>query len=244
METVSIILAGLVVIGALIWIKWRFAQQRVEAAGESVPVPHEVESFKAELAHEDNGQLSLHFKEAVLKNMPSKAQAALELGAKPDAMIERGGNMIRPSASLLEEAVWANAAAIVELMLEAGADPNLVHQTKKHSPLHQASKTGQTSLAELLLAQGADVDLVAQQGLTALHAAIANGNLDIVRLLLKAGADPELTGPQDGLSPLERAQAFSTDRWSNKRTREACEVMCGVLEAAIAASPRAQGSET
>jgi ankyrin repeat protein len=152
--------------------------------------------------------------------------------------------MIRPSASLLEEAVWANATAIVELMLEAGADPNLVNQTKKHSPLMQAAYDGRTSLVEMLLARGADVDLVAEHGSTALHSAIAGGHVDIVPVLLKAGADPELKGPQDGLSPLERAQMFSTDRWSGKDKREACKVISGVLEAAIAESERAQGSAT
>lgn len=78
--------------------------------------------------------------------------------------------------------------AIVELLIEKGADVNAAH---KHggTALSSACYQGHEKAVELLLAAGADVNTKDEAGWTPLICACTNGHTPVVKLLLAAGAD-------------------------------------------------------
>ena len=99
-----------------------------------------------------------------------------------------------------------NSVALVELLLEAGADPNgswgLV------TPLHHAAEnTTNPQVLEALLAVGADPNAKTTLG-TPLHIAIDRCRQLLVRPLLEYGADPNATRGLDQ-TPLEVAESCS-----------------------------------
>ena len=99
-----------------------------------------------------------------------------------------------------------NSVALVELLLDAGADPNgswgLV------TPLHHAAEnTTNPQVLEALLAVGADPNAKTTLG-TPLHIAIDRCRQLLVRALLEYGADPNATRGLDQ-TPLEVAESCS-----------------------------------
>ena len=84
--------------------------------------------------------------------------------------------------------VWGHAP-IVELLLQAGADPE--EESKQHGTcLEIAASKGHKSIAENLLRFGANVNAEGVFYRDALHAASALGHTEIVECLLKHGALP------------------------------------------------------
>ena len=79
----------------------------------------------------------------------------------------------------------------MQILLEAGADPNIVGQTT--TPLAYACMIGDMKSFKLLIEAGADpqniYDKAHSQGSNNLHTASQEGHTDIVKLLLKAGVD-------------------------------------------------------
>jgi ankyrin repeat protein len=98
---------------------------------------------------------------------------------------------------------WNGNKAIVELLLENGADVNAKHN-KDHTPLHFAVRTGKKEVVKLLLTNGARINTKDEWGYTPLHWAARKGNLEVLEMLLANGADIN-TKNNDGLSPLEHA---------------------------------------
>lgn len=110
------------------------------------------------------------------------------------------------SSALLAAAVHGGDAALVSLLVRAGADA-LCETSEGCSVLHLAAQLPSTAVIEALLAAGASVDSRDEAGLTPLNLAVAAGQLDNVCMLLRAGAGPS---PQLGaqLAPqLKRAAA-------------------------------------
>ena len=93
------------------------------------------------------------------------------------------------------------STAMVELLLERGADPNTVVRGGE-TVLMTAARTGQPGPVEALLARGAKVDAKERRGQTALMWAAADGHAAVVELLLKAGADFRTPLPDSGFTPL------------------------------------------
>jgi ankyrin repeat protein len=90
----------------------------------------------------------------------------------------------------LLEASRSGDAAMVELLLRAGADPKRSHP-EGETPLLSAARAGSVPTVRLLLARGVDVNHAEKfQQTTALMWASAEGHNDVVDLLLEAGADP------------------------------------------------------
>jgi serine/threonine-protein phosphatase 6 regulatory ankyrin repeat subunit B len=100
------------------------------------------------------------------------------------AGIRAGG---RPA---LVAAAEGGHAAIVDALLEAGADPKAAADDGD-TALIAAARWGHQDLVTRLLAQGADLEARNAERMTALMAAAARGDLACVRILLEAGADPE-----------------------------------------------------
>jgi uncharacterized protein len=90
------------------------------------------------------------------------------------------------STALLWAAHWDDAA-LVDLLLRAGANPKTVNRYGI-SPLLEACMNGDTAIIEALLKAGADPDTAQPEGETALMTASRTGNTDAVKLLLDHGA--------------------------------------------------------
>ncbi len=106
-----------------------------------------------------------------------------------------------------------NSVALVELLLEAGADPN--GSWGPVSPLHHAAEnTTNPRVLEALLAVGADPNAGIALGTTPLHIAIDRCRQILVRPLLEYGADPNATRGLDQ-TPLEVAESCSGSERDN-----------------------------
>ena len=103
----------------------------------------------------------------------------------------------------LEHAVVYGHHALVETLLDKGANPNIIGNDNK-TPLHRAVNGGQHAIAETLLAYGADPNRKDRTGTTALHCAASKGHNAMVEALLAKGADPNLKD-MDGLTAVQFA---------------------------------------
>ncbi len=93
----------------------------------------------------------------------------------------------RGSEQPLFTAVMKRATDIVQLLLSAGADPNIEHS--RSIPLCVAVRNGDPDSMKLLLEAGADVNHEDTWGRSPLMSALSRGNAQCVKGLLEAGAD-------------------------------------------------------
>ena len=94
------------------------------------------------------------------------------------------------SLTVLGEAAVGGEIAIVNLLLQAGAE---VNPRTARSPLELAAGKGNLEVVHALIARGAEVNS-SRSNQNALVAAADRGHLEIVKFLLANGADPNLTG--------------------------------------------------
>ena len=105
----------------------------------------------------------------------------------------------------LYEATCIGYDKLVQLLLDAGADPNVASASKcKYIPLCLAARNGNKEVVQLLLNSGADPDKADHFGSISLHAAVQSGYRDVAELLLNAGAQPNNEN-ENGWSPLHLA---------------------------------------
>ena len=111
-------------------------------------------------------------------------------------------------------AVGLGRPAVLEGLLEAGADPNLESYLRSsettRTPLHLAATHPDPRLADILLAAGADPLATDKFGYTVLHAAAHGGKPDVVRRLIEAGADVNAV-TRGGTTPLHETTAAATE---------------------------------
>ena len=96
----------------------------------------------------------------------------------------------------LSLAVKTKNFAIVKLLLDAKADPNMC-DIDGYAPIHHALKHGDIALVRLLLNESAtkvDVNIQASDGCTPLVLAVKTKNIAIVKLLLEAKSNPNICG--------------------------------------------------
>ena len=106
--------------------------------------------------------------------------------------------------SALLAAVRVNAVKNVDLLLDAGAEPNSVVLFSE-TPLHTAASMGYSDCVKVLLKFGAGIEiLMGQMKMSALHLAAQEGNVDCVDHLLEAGASVRAENVR-GQSPLHLA---------------------------------------
>jgi uncharacterized protein len=98
-------------------------------------------------------------------------------------------------------------AAIVRLLLQRGADPNIATRENRR-PLLTAAYHGHTEIARLLIDAGADIDTADSSfGFTALMEAAGRGHAGVVKLLLERGADRNIRS-MDGRTAADFAFGF------------------------------------
>lgn len=93
----------------------------------------------------------------------------------------------------LHLACFFNRPAAVSLLLDNGADPNVVAGNGSDlRPLHSAAAARGRETVAMLLGAGADPNTQQRGGFTPLHAAALHGDDEMVDALLAAGAEPGL----------------------------------------------------
>ena len=116
------------------------------------------------------------------------------------------GNTILHSA-----AAYTNNPTVVQLLLEADADPNAMND-RGQTPLHRGATNSNPVVISHLLSAAADPNAMDNDGYTALHyAAAQSGNARAVTRLLGAGADP-LVESNDGRTPRHSALRYAADQ--------------------------------
>jgi len=92
---------------------------------------------------------------------------------------------------ILKKAVETHNIQIVQLLLEAGADPNLRDLQYGMSSLHEAVSINNLEMVKLLLRYKGDPNRTTKDGRTAMHmTAIWNSNDKILAVLIDAGGNP------------------------------------------------------
>ena len=89
--------------------------------------------------------------------------------------------------SLLHESIRHNKPGIVKLLIDAGADLDMISDNK--TPLMFAIEQNNWHLVDVLLRHGANINSTNQQGKTALFYCAKYGNPQVMKFLLDKGAD-------------------------------------------------------
>ena len=115
---------------------------------------------------------------------------------------------------------------IVQLLLDAGAEPDKLDTYHKSSPIWEASGIGHLGLVKALLGGGANPNIMeSRYRTTALHNASINGYLDEAKLLLNAGSDPNMRD-YHGKTPLGWAL---TEIDNNEGTKQRKQEIANIL---------------
>jgi ankyrin repeat protein len=119
-------------------------------------------------------------------------------------------------------AARAGNAAMVQVLIAAGADVNAVEPTFLAVPLHKATYNGHLEVTRVLAA-APGIDLDAQggtNGYTPLHDALWHGFAECSRVLIEAGARLDLRG-FDGKTPLDLSvEMLGTDHEITRLIRD------------------------
>jgi ankyrin repeat protein len=118
-------------------------------------------------------------------------------------------SQVGPGFSALMAAIEEGKTSVVNLLLDAGADPNatrdaLAGDGGRLTCLMAAAASGHADICRALLDRGAAIDTRGFYGLTALCLAAHGGSLDACRVLLDAGADVNARDDEGG-TPLTLA---------------------------------------
>ncbi|WP_204150095.1 ankyrin repeat domain-containing protein [Leptolyngbya sp. CCY15150] len=120
-------------------------------------------------------------------------------------------NLSYVGTSPLHRAAEKGHSTIVKLLLEHGANPNVLIEPipflmNLDTPIAAAARTGKLETLQTLLKGGADIDFMHPIGFSALHEAVRFSHLEAVKLLLESDADINKRGSFFGITPLYLAQ--------------------------------------
>jgi ankyrin repeat protein len=169
----------------------------------------EVQRLLAEGAKADRADGEHQRRPAHLARSAPVLAALLDAGAKVDGPDKHGNTPLMLAA----QGGHPGALAMVQLLIERGADLNKRARGSQQTPLTAAAGGGELDIVEGLLEAGAKVRC---KDYSPLHAAAAKGRVEVIKRLLDAGAE--------------------VDAWSHdgvgKRTPLGEAACCGHLEAA------------
>ncbi|KAI8626193.1 ankyrin [Xylariaceae sp. FL1651] len=109
-------------------------------------------------------------------------------------------HMAADGGTPLSFTIEASNVAMVRILLDSGANPNL-QAADGCTPLYLAAKASNVAVVRILLDSGANPNLQAADGCTPLYLAAKASNVAVVRILLDSGANPNLQ-VADGCTPL------------------------------------------
>lgn len=140
------------------------------------------------------------------------ADAAMRGDAEAvEALIARGADVNVAQGDGMTALHWAAEradAALVRVLLDAGADVTPVTRIGDYTPLHLAARSGNAPAVEALLEAGGDPRAVTATGaVTPMHFAAGAGNPDAVATLARHGADVDAREADRGQTPLMFAAA-------------------------------------
>ncbi|CAL8304435.1 unnamed protein product [Merluccius merluccius] len=181
----------------------------------------------AEVDADPGGNTALH--DACVGGHAPCVRLLLSHGAAPDLPATDG-------SAPLHLAALAQSLECSELLLDSGAEVNMLTMESQSTPLHLAARKGLEDLVALFLARGANVLAKNREGETPLNAACSGAErhteagryLRVVQLLLEAGAEPCMAGRKLH-TPLHNACANCSARiaevllqWGAKADVENC----------------------
>ena len=135
--------------------------------------------------------------EAIARNDVEDVMRHLE--KTPDIVNSIGRSKMTP----LHEAIMRKRPESALLILDAGADPNVV-TSRSQTAMHLAIDRDLTNVAAAIIEVGVDFGVRDSQGWTALHLAAAKNRNEITKLLLEGGADVKRLSAAGG-TPLHEA---------------------------------------
>src|SRR5262245_3718256 len=139
------------------------------------------------------GQSLLH--EAAMVGDAELTAALIRSGADPDAKEKEGHTPLYRAAT----------GEVARVLLSAGATADITSGPTRGTPLHQAARHGNVSVAQALLDHGATIDARDAKGETPLRRAVNCRQVEVVRLLVRRGADPR-AADRRGATPASAAR--------------------------------------
>jgi hypothetical protein len=86
-------------------------------------------------------------------------------------------------------AITASEIAVVERLLQLGADPNFIDMIQLRTPLHHAARTGSLPLVAMIFDHGGDAEVVDCNGQVPLHVACLGGYYDIIQYFCESAVN-------------------------------------------------------
>jgi ankyrin repeat protein len=124
--------------------------------------------------------LNLELEKMTAQKDETAVKRLLQEGADP--------NFVGENSTAIHTAAFHGADAILKVLIEAGANPNLKNRDG-FAPIHWAASQGHIKTCEILIRNKADINAKTSAGGTALHVAASSGHSKICKILLAAGAD-------------------------------------------------------
>ncbi|MGJ5641390.1 ankyrin repeat domain-containing protein [Formosa sp. S-31] len=152
-----------------------------------------------------NDQIFKAIKKDDLKTIKTLISEGLDINEKAKFTIDdapKGATPILYAAQLGRDDV-------LEVLLNAGANPRIVDWIMKSTVLHKSGYNGHAQNIKMLIDAGAELDAQGPyNGYTALHDAVWHGHYEAAKILLENGARWDLKG-LDGNTPLDLAKKYN-----------------------------------